>query len=293
MIDTFFQTQPYLSAFVTCSFKASAADLAAQFKQQQRTKQQQEEKGRRDGHDVAGSESSALLAPSSSSTKVPTGDAGKIDVSRNLAFVAYGGLYQGLFQEFLYNDVFPKWFDDDNRNGNDMFLLGDDVAFAHQQQVDICWRTLASQVGIDMLLITPLLCLPLAYVFAAAASDEFGRSGDGSDADAGCTAPTAAPPFGVDVPSGLFVRGVRKYVDDCRNRALLAKCWALWVPVKTLTFSVVPRHYRVAFIAAVSFFWVFFLSSVSSSSSSRYDTTTDSSAPTAEAALSPSSSSSA
>ena len=37
---------------------------------------------------------------------------------------------------------------------------------------------------------------------------------------------------------------------------------------RLVTFGVVPPHFRVAFVAAVSFFWVFVLSSVAGSSSS-------------------------
>ena len=56
----------------------------------------------------------------------------------------------------------------------------------------------------------------------------------------------------------------RRYVDDIRNHGLLTKYFALWGPVQCLTFSIVPEHFRVTFIAAVSFFWLIILSSIAS-----------------------------
>ena len=56
------------------------------------------------------------------------------------------------------------------------------------------------------------------------------------------------------------------YVDDVTNRGLLFKFWALWTPVQCMTFSIIPEHFRVSFIAAVSFFWVIILSSFSARS---------------------------
>lgn len=36
----------------------------------------------------------------------------------------------------------------------------------------------------------------------------------------------------------------------------------LWGPVQRLTFSIVPDHLRITFIAAVSFFWLIILSTI-------------------------------
>ena len=56
------------------------------------------------------------------------------------------------------------------------------------------------------------------------------------------------------------------YVDDVKNRGLLFKFWGLWTPVQCMTFSIIPEHFQVSFIAAVSFFWVIILSSLSAQS---------------------------
>ena len=61
---------------------------------------------------------------------------------------------------------------------------------------------------------------------------------------------------------------LRNYVSDIQHQGLLQKYVSLWGPVQCLTFGVVPEHYRVTFIAFVSFFWLIVLSQISSSSSS-------------------------
>ena len=54
----------------------------------------------------------------------------------------------------------------------------------------------------------------------------------------------------------------RRYVDDIKNHGLLKKYFILWGPVQCMTFSIVPEHYRITFIAVVSFFWMIILSSI-------------------------------
>ena len=58
--------------------------------------------------------------------------------------------------------------------------------------------------------------------------------------------------------------GLEKYWRDIRDEGLLLKYWTIWVPAQTVSFSVVPDHLRVAFMASVSFFWFILFSSVSS-----------------------------
>ena len=55
-------------------------------------------------------------------------------------------------------------------------------------------------------------------------------------------------------------KALQKYVLDVRENGLLFKYWSLWMPVSFLNFSVVPPHYRVVFVASVSFFWMMVLS---------------------------------
>ena len=91
---------------------------------------------------------------------------------------------------------------------------------------------------VDQLVVTPLLCLPVAYFFKALA-------------------------FGYP-----FREGMRRYIADAR-RDLLKKYWMVWTPVQCLTFSVVPLQWRIPFIATVSFFWFVAFSSIAARSDRR------------------------
>lgn len=217
MIDNFFQSQPYVSAFLTCGFKATAADVLAQV---------QEEGGSSSssGASAEGSEealpfetSSALDDGASETLSNTQPSSSDLDWQRTYAFLFYGGIYQGLFQEFLYAGLFPSWFP-----SND-------------------WQSVVSQVALDMSFFTVFLCLPVAYIVKTAFMTD------------------GASLFSLDTAKAA----IRKYRRDVRERGLLFKYWGIWIPVQTLNFSVVPTHYRVAFVAFVSFFWMFVLSSTS------------------------------
>jgi protein Mpv17 len=58
--------------------------------------------------------------------------------------------------------------------------------------------------------------------------------------------------------------GLKKYWNDICNEDLLLKYWTVWVPAQSISFSVVPDHLRVAFMASISFFWFIIFSSLSS-----------------------------
>lgn len=110
VIDNFYQTMPLTSAFLTCGVKASAADVVAQ--------KTQAAKDRANYEDVS-----------------------PFQKKRNFAFLMYGGLYQGIAQEIIFNELFPI-----------LFGQGTDVL------------TVASKVLFDSFIVTPLVCLPVAYV---------------------------------------------------------------------------------------------------------------------------------
>ena len=61
-----------------------------------------------------------------------------------------------------------------------------------------------------------------------------------------------------------FEEGMQKYWKDITTHGLLWRYWAVWVPAQTISFSVVPDHLQVAFMASVSFFWFILFSPVSS-----------------------------
>jgi len=68
--------------------------------------------------------------------------------------------------------------------------------------------------------------------------------------------------------------GLEKYVNDIRDNGLLWKYWTIWVPAQSISFSVVPDHLRVAFMASISFFWFILFSSLASKSDNVVEATT-------------------
>jgi protein Mpv17 len=179
-VENFYITSPYVAAAITCGVKASAADFVAQ-KRQIRKREE-----------VTGSVKTTFQS------------------ARNVAFLIYGALYQGVAQEFIYNDLYPMWF-----GTSSMPLI------------------VLKKTAFDVFVQTPLLTLPIAYFFKAIVFQH-------------------SP-----------IEAIRRYVEDVTKKGLLQKYVLLWAPVQCLTFSVVPPHLRISFIAFVSFFWLIIFSSVS------------------------------
>lgn len=106
------KAHPYYSAFSIAAFKGGLADVVAQR-----------------------SESSA---PPDAPGKGGKDDPVKVehDYRRSLVFVIYGGLYQGMALELLYNNLFNDWF-------------GDNVL---------------AKMAFNQLVLTPFVTLPAAYL---------------------------------------------------------------------------------------------------------------------------------
>ena len=56
--------------------------------------------------------------------------------------------------------------------------------------------------------------------------------------------------------------GIKKYMTDIKDNGLLMKYWIVWLPASLVNFLFIPAHFRIAFVAAVSFFWMIILSIV-------------------------------
>ncbi len=138
LINKFYQTWPVTSSILTCGIKASAADLLAQLKNassDRRISTKTELHGQ-------------TLAASTDNHDF------RFEYARNLAFLLYGAMYQGLFQYQLYNVWFPAWF-------------GSSTDLA----------TVTAMVAFDTFWITPLICWPLAYLTKSITSGSSARSG--------------------------------------------------------------------------------------------------------------------
>lgn len=91
-VDGFYRTMPLASAFVTCGVKASLADVVAQTRTTLATSSVVEESDVSDTNDTLSVEAT------------------NFDRRRNIAFLLYGGLYQGMTQEIIFNEGFPLLF---------------------------------------------------------------------------------------------------------------------------------------------------------------------------------------
>jgi hypothetical protein len=187
------QLTTYLQCIVSyqCGVKAGLADLVAQ--KRAISKQL--------GAKTTDDETNAIILGDIETTP--------LEFRRNVAFVLYGGLYQGICQEIIFNEVFPIFFGQ-----------GSDI------------QTVLSKVLCDSLLVTPFVCLPVAYVVKSI------------------------------IFQYSFAEAISRYRYDVMNNGLLVKYWSLWGPVQCLTFGVIPQHFRIVWIAVVSFFWLIIFSSI-------------------------------
>lgn len=223
--DDFFRTQPFLSAFLACSVKASAADFLAQTSSNEVVEEEQ-------GNDKAETKTSpqqlqfwnadTRTTPSAGEAVVLVEDRtfDNVNMYRNLAFLLYGGLYQGMFLQFLYSVVYPCLFGDSE----------------HRVILSVCT---------DIFCFGPFVTLPIAYILRAIIDDSTTFEDSTS------------------IPESVQ-QGIAKYKNHVATQGLLYTYWSIWGPAQSLNFGLVPEHYRVFFVAFISFFWVYLLSGISS-----------------------------
>ena len=235
-IDNFYETAPYTAAFFTCGIKASAADLFAQTRgmTQSENNSNDEDVKVNDSEMILSTQkqiesqerlTSSLLSSQEISMQKPLTDemnqSKQLEYQRNFAFILYGGLYQGIAQEYLYNHLFPLWFG-----------IGNDMA------------TVFTKVLFDLTVVSPFICIPIAYIVKS-----------------------------IIYRQHWWSDGIAKYVYDLRYNRLLFTYYAIWCPAGICSFGLIPDHYRIAFIAFISFFWLILLSTISSSSKEKEEVT--------------------
>ena len=169
------------------------------------------------------------------------------NVNRNIAFWLYGGLYQGMWLQFLYTVVYPMLFSTSE-------------------------HPLIYQVHTEIVVFGPFVTLPLAYIIRSIIDNNQSRSSSDSttidEKNDGLSSSETTTVF------EQATQGIEKYIDHIMSQGLLWKYWLIWGPAQTINFTVVPPHLRVVFVAFVSFFWVYLLSMISSQGISSTDTET-------------------
>ena len=211
-IDSFYRNSPVEAAALTCGAKAAASDTISQ---------------RRASLAALGFQNFCW--------------------SRNAVFTAYGAIYTGCVQHYLYNEVYPQ-------------IFGSSTSMA----------TVLETVAFDNLVHAPLLCLPSLYLLKAVVFEqplkEVGFRIRGSNRRRLSLFMPSLPPCLsclLTQTAPAQSQGLSKYLADARGDLLL-NYWAVWTPAQCLTFSVVPEHLRIPFVAFVSFFWLIILSTISS-----------------------------
>mmetsp|Transcript_9442 Transcript_9442/g.23075 ORF Transcript_9442/g.23075 Transcript_9442/m.23075 type:complete len:291 (+) Transcript_9442:206-1078(+) len=204
-ISTFYKNNRFKGAFLTCSVKACTADAVAQYIAAGKQRREDEDMAKKDN---ALSKLNPLRKTRGGDLALSAKKKFSFDLRRSLAFLLYGGFYQGCANEFIYNNILP--------------LLGTGTD----------WKTVARKVVLELGFVSPLVCIPMAYLVKGLL---IGRTISASYAN---------------------------YWDDVKTKGVVFKNWMIFIPVQSLTFSVIPPHLRVSFVAVVSFFWMIILSCI-------------------------------
>lgn len=240
-VSDFYQNFPVQSAVLTCGVKASVADTIAQVKPQIEEKTNKNKQN----HDRSpASKASHVLLKASKLSPLEPHEIHQIDSSvkdnnffssiKNINEIDWEAkrnlayvLYGGIFVGLMSHVEYSCVFP---------FIFGNEKSAA----------ITTAKVFFDNLLVAPTVWLPPAYFIKAWVYSS-------EPVDDSSTA-----------PKGILEEGLEKYLADVRDNQLLWKYWAIWFPAQSVSFSVVPDHLRVAFMASISFFWFILFSTVSS-----------------------------
>jgi len=96
-LDGFFQSFPYAAAALTCGFKASTADLVAQNRSYRKRNEKEALKAQAKAKAAATLQQQPAAAAAVAVALEPPAPQ-TTDVKRNVAFLLYGALYQGVSQ---------------------------------------------------------------------------------------------------------------------------------------------------------------------------------------------------
>ena len=242
-VSDFYQNFPLQSAVLTCGVKASVADTIAQVKPQiEENKNKNQKQTKNDPQEELQHHRSFVqsMKPSiDSGHETPKDESNTVHQSvldgtslvRDIDWEARRNLayvlYGGIFVGAMSHVEYSCVFP---------FLFGTEKTALITTE----------KVIFDNLLVAPTVWLPPAYWIKAWV---YGGGGDDETDDG---------------PGRILADGLNKYLVDVRDHHLLWKYWAIWFPAQSVSFSVVPDHLRVAFMASISFFWFILFSTVSS-----------------------------
>ncbi|CAJ1959885.1 unnamed protein product [Cylindrotheca closterium] len=236
-ISDFYANCPLQAAVLTCGFKASVADVIAQIKGASPDEEEEEE-------DEDSSFSPMTIMESSHMVEEP-----QEHQDNHFDFENPMENFESMVEDI---DLSPIEDLDGKRNfayiiyggifiglmchleydyAFPLMFARNGVDYAVQQHVP---QTILSEILFDNFISGPLLWLPPAYLIKAVVYDY------------------------------SFKEGLEKYVHDIKENDLLKRYWQIWLPAQTISFSVVPEHFRVVWMASVSFFWFILFSTLAS-----------------------------
>jgi len=267
-IDTFWQTSPYTAAAIVCGVKASAADLVVQNNQLNNDNDDAEQPKDRNGESSTTATNLEVTIVEESETQQQTQP---LQEKRVL-------LYNPNFDEEEEATVELDNPELDVKQRKETVMLYDPNLTNEDEQVAVVAQ---DQQKLDLLRTFAFLMYGSVY---QGACQEFIYNhlypawfGDGTEVSVvltkvifDCLIQTTLVTLPVAYLTKAliyrysFEEAFRRYISDIQEHGLLIKYYSLWFPVNCLTFSVIPEHYRVTWIALVSFFWLMILSSISS-----------------------------
>lgn len=201
-IATLPATQPEIFAVILTSVKTGGADYVAQRVEASKKRNQQ-----------------LATMQNKSNNKTSMANVNEIDRTaldkrRLFVFFAYGGLYLGWFQNFLYSQIYTKLFP-----AAQVFAR---ESIRQKLQDPAGASAVLKQVIVEATVHWPWLYVPAFYVLQQIAN-----------------------------PAGFSMNGL---VDKLRTnwRDDLLVCWKVWIPSAVINFSCIPAQYQVFFTAFVS-----------------------------------------
>jgi len=169
-----------------------------------------------------------LSSPETDATKAPIRDEFRVDRTKMAAFGVWNGLLNGAFLKWLYKDCFGAWFP-----------LTQTVTTAAKSAVirhPLYWQHVTAMMLFCNFFSTPLFVTPNYFLIKSAV--ECANQSQKEDA-----------PFSV---SEVFSRAFTRYRDEGLD--FLKVTWLFWIPINSVTFTVIPTYWRVPFAACCSVF---------------------------------------
>lgn len=177
-------------------------------------------------------ERARLSSPEADATKASSGGEFCIDRTKMAAFGVWNGLLNGAFLKWLYKDCFGAWFPLSQTVTKSAAAGLTTTVIRHP----LYWWHVTAMMLTCNFVTTPLFVTPNYFLIKTALeSANQSQKGDAT--------------FSV---FGVFSRAMSRYRDE--GLEYLKVTWLFWIPINSVTFTVIPTYWRVPFAACCSVF---------------------------------------